>query len=282
MIAHNKQAIPLWMNRNYLLLWSGQVISALGSQISQLAVPLLILSITGSPIQAGIAGALQAFPYLVFSLPAGAMIDRWDRKQVMIICDTGRALSLASIVIVLLLGHLSMIQLYLVLIIGGTLFVFFDLAVVSCLPKVVSKEQLPAATAQNLAIFNISALLGGPLGGALYSLSHVLPFAVDAISYTASVLSLFWINVSFQEKRTLTPNKPWIEIKGGIVWLLQHPLIRSMALLTGGFNLLTAGYSLLVIVLLQHLRASAFVVPPWDRTLGEVKTRVYTLTKKGV
>ncbi len=87
----------LWLNREYMLLWSGQVVSSVGTQVSQLAFPLLILALTGSAAQAGFAGALRALPYLFFSLPAGALIDRWDRKLTMIICNSGRAISLASI-----------------------------------------------------------------------------------------------------------------------------------------------------------------------------------------
>src|SRR5215469_15022979 len=87
----------LWRNRDYLLLWGGQGISLIGTQVSQLGFPLLILALTHAPLQAGIAGALRALPYLALSLPAGALVDRWDRKRVMILCDSGRALALGSI-----------------------------------------------------------------------------------------------------------------------------------------------------------------------------------------
>ncbi|HYT34930.1 MAG TPA: MFS transporter, partial [Ktedonobacteraceae bacterium] len=141
----------LWKNRDYMLLWSGQVVSSIGAQVTQLAFPLLILSLTGSPAQAGFAGALRALPYLLFSLPAGALIDRWDRKRVMIFCDIGRALSMASIPVAFALGQLTVLQLFIVSAIEGTLFVFFNIAEAACLPRVVAKEQLPAATAQNMA-----------------------------------------------------------------------------------------------------------------------------------
>ncbi len=79
----------LWLNRDYMLLWSGQVVSNVGTQVSQLAFPLLILALTGSAAQAGFAGALRALPYVIFSLPAGALIDRWDRKRTMIFAMPG-------------------------------------------------------------------------------------------------------------------------------------------------------------------------------------------------
>src|SRR5579871_2002392 len=96
----------LWYNRDYLLLWSGQAISAIGTQISQFAFPLLILDLTHSPAQAGLAGDLRFIPYLIFSLPAGTFIDRWDRKQIMILCDIGRALNMISIPIAFTFGYL--------------------------------------------------------------------------------------------------------------------------------------------------------------------------------
>ncbi len=88
--------MPLWRNPAYLLLWSGQAISEIGNQASQTAFPLLILGLTHSPIQAGIASALRSLAYLVVGLPAGALIDRWDRKRTMILCDAGRALALVQ------------------------------------------------------------------------------------------------------------------------------------------------------------------------------------------
>ncbi len=262
----NTEQIPpkkrgsLWRNRDYMLLWSGQVISSIGTQVSQLAFPLLILALTRSPAQAGFAGALRALPYIIFSLPAGALIDRWDRKRVMIICDIGRALSMASIPFALAIGQLTVLQLFIVSTIEGTLFVFFNIAEAACLPRVVSREQLPAATAQNMATDGINNLIGPPLGGILFSVGSVLPFLADAISYTVSVISLFFIKTNFQEKRVVAQRKLWHEIGEGLHWLWHHPLIRFMALLTGGNNLINSGYVLIVIVLAQGMHASAFII----------------------
>ncbi len=250
----------LWQNRDYMLLWSGQVISSIGTQVSQLAFPLLILVITRSPAQAGFAGALRALPYLIFSLPAGALIDRWDRKRVMIICDIGRALSMASIPVAIAIGQLTVLQLFIVSAIEGTLFVFFNIAEAACLPRVVAKEQLPAATAQNMATDGINSLIGPPLGGALFAFGNVFPFLADAISYTVSVISLFFIKTHFQEKRVVAQRKLWLEIGEGLGWLWHHPLIRFMALLTGGNNLINSGYILIIIVLAQGMRASSFTI----------------------
>jgi MFS family permease len=255
-----QQPKALWLNRDYMLLWSGQIVSSIGTQVSQLAFPLLILTLTGSAAQAGFAGALRELPYVIFSLPAGALIDRWDRKRTMILCDTGRAISLASIPVAFAFGHLTIIQLYLVSAIEGTLFVFFNIAEAACLPRVVPKEQLPAATAQNMATDGITALIGPPLGGALYAAGKFLPFIADAFSYVVSVISLFFIKVKFQKERVAEPRKLWVEIHEGLAWLWHHPLIRFMAILTGGYNLLFAGFTLIIIVLAQQQHASSFTI----------------------
>ena len=255
-----KQPKSLWLNLDYMLLWSGQIVSNVGTQVSTLAFPLLILALTNSPAQAGFAGALRALPYVIFSLPAGALIDRWDRKRVMILCDTGRALSMASIPVALVLGHLTILQLYLVSLVEGTLFVFFNIAEAACLPRVVPKEQLPAATAQNMATDGITVLLGPSLGGALYTAGRLLPFVADAVSYVVSVISLFFIKAKFQKERVAARRNLWIEIREGLSWLWHQPLIRFIAILTGGNNLINSGYVLIIIVLAQHQHASSFTI----------------------
>lgn len=259
--ARTEQPVPLWRNRDYLLLVSGQVVSTTGSQFSLIAFPLLALFITGSPAQAGLIGAIRLVPYFLLSLPAGALVDRWDRKRVMLLCDAGRVLSLGSIpVSFALLGYVALWQLYLVSLLEGTLFVFFDLAEVACMPRVVGREQIVAATAQNEIARNIAFLLGPGLGGAIYSLGKFVPFLLDAISYLVSVLSLSWIRVKFQQQRVSRPEKLWVEIRAGLFWIWRQPLIFFIAF-TGTLNhLLFDGIILLIIVLGQQMHATTFQI----------------------
>ena len=119
-----------------------------GTQVTSLALPLLILAITHSAAQAGIVAACSSLPRFLFALPAGALVDGWDRKRVMIVCDSVQVVAMASIPIALAFNHLSMIQLYLVAFSQGTCFVFFWLARLAALPRVVPKEQLSAAVAE--------------------------------------------------------------------------------------------------------------------------------------
>ncbi|HEY7415788.1 MAG TPA: MFS transporter, partial [Ktedonobacteraceae bacterium] len=254
------QPVSLWRNHSYILLWSGQAVSTLGSQVSQFAFPLLVLYLTKSPVQAGLAAATRVLPYFIFSLPAGALLDRWDRKRVMIICDAGRALSLASIPLAFVLNHLTLIQLYLVSLTEGTLFVFFNIAQVACLPHIVPRQQITRANAQNLTMTQLLLLVGPSLGGILYSLGRLLPFLADAVSYTVSVFSLMLIRTPFQKERAGTKRHLWMEIKEGLLWLWRHPHLRFLALLTGGGNFVTAGFTLIAIVMGQNLHASPFSI----------------------
>jgi MFS family permease len=248
----------LFRNRDYMLLWGGQTVSTIGTEVSMVAFPFLVLALTGSPAQAGLMGGLRALPYLLFSLPAGALIDRWNRKTVMILCDAGRALALGSIPLALILGQLTLVQLYTVSAAEGTLFVFFNLAEVASLPRVVPKEQLPAANAQYSATEGTSALVGPALGGALFGVAQSLPFVADAVSYAASVLSLTAIRARFQGERGAARQRLWREVGEGLTWLWHQPLIRFIALLTGMFNLTSAGFVLIIIVLAQRVHATPF------------------------
>ncbi len=258
----SRKVSPLWRNRDYMLLWSGQLVSSIGSGVSGVAFPLLILAVTGSPAQAGIAAALSELPYLLLSLPAGALVDRWNRKYVMILCDAGRALCLASILLALLLGLLGIVQIYLVTLLEGSFFVFFNIAQAASLPSVVEEQQLPAAVAQNIATYGISGLLGPSIGGALYSIMQGLPFLADAVSYLVSVFSLFLIRVPFQPGRdsALRPRQLYHEIGEGLSWLWRHPLIRFLALKSFLGNLTQSGTTLLVIIIAQRQHASSFVI----------------------
>src|SRR6266853_1462763 len=126
----------------------------------------------------------------------------------------------------LFLGHLTIVQLYIVSLVEGTLFTFFGLAETACLPQVVSKEQLPTAAAQGMVIDSVSELIGPSIGGVLYSIGRAIPFLTDAISYGASVLSLFFIKAQFQEERDPAPLHLWVDIKEGLSWLWHQPLLR--------------------------------------------------------
>ena len=92
-----KRNIPLWRNRDYMLLWSGQSVSLVGYAVQNITLPLLILAVTHSATQAGIAAALETLSFAFLTLLAGVLVDHWNRKRVMIVCDIGRAIATDSI-----------------------------------------------------------------------------------------------------------------------------------------------------------------------------------------
>ncbi len=246
------RAGSLWHNRNFLLLWSGQLISSIGTGVSQLAFPLLTLALSGSPAQAGLVAALNQAPYFLLSLPAGVLVDRWDRKRVMLVCEAGRALSLLSLPLVFALGHPSVLLLGVVSLLNGIFFVFFDLAGASCLPRLVEPIQLATATSLSMTTEGVTNLLGAPLGGLLYSMGRALPFVADALSYVVSACSLLLIKASFQQERVEAPFSLLREMRQGLKWLWRQQVIVSLAVITSGLNLVFPSSILIVLVLAQR------------------------------
>ncbi len=239
-----------------MLLWSGQVVATVGSTASTVVIPLLILALTSSPEAAGLAGALRAFPYLVFSLPVGALIDRWDRKAVMIRCDIGRAIAVASIPVAMAFDLLTLTQIYAVALVEGSLFVFFNIAEVAALPRVVTQAQLPQAAAWNEAGFGVANIVGPSFGTVLYeAFGRSVPFVANTVTFVASIVSLMRIKTPFHTERAASKRNLCEEVAEGLRWLWGNPLIRYMAFLTGGLNLINAAMPLIIIVLAKQMGA---------------------------
>jgi len=250
---------PLWRNRDYMLFWSGRTVSALGTNMSGIAFPLSILALTRSAALAGLAGGLRAIPYVLLSLPAGVLVDHWDRKRVMLLCDTARALTLGSIPVAWLVGHLSVAQLYAATTIEGTLLLFYNTANHSSLPRLVPREQLAAASAQDEGAYYAASLVGPAVGGALYQVGRVLPFLGDALSYLVSVLSLLLIKADLRQENLGGATRPRHLSAGmleGLTWLWRQPIIRAVSLLDTADTLVASGLSLVVIILAQQHHAS--------------------------
>lgn len=178
----------------------------------------------------------------------------------MLICDTVRAISLASIPIAALSGHLTLVQLYMIAFIEGIFEAFFDIAEISSVPQVVSKEQLPAAMSRTQVTAGLTSLLGPALGGTLFAIRSLLPFLTDALSYGVSVLSLLLIRVPFQEQREAVQRNLRREIGAGLNWLWHQPVLRSMAFITAGNIFFGAGQTLIIIVIAQKHSASSATI----------------------
>jgi len=258
--AQDQGVPPLRANRDFRLLWFGSVVSVLGSRASAIAYPLLVLALTGSPADAGLAGFAATIPYLLWQLPAGALVDRWNRKVIMIACDAGRALALASIVLALALDSISLAQIIAVSFIEGSLYVFHSLAEPAAVRNIVHPTHLPLALSQIEARERGAALLGQPLGGFLFDLGRTVPFLADALSYLASLTALLLIKSKFQGERPPARGAFVAEIAQALVWLWRQPFLRATALLIAGSNLLFQALNLLVIVIAREQGASSTTI----------------------
>ncbi len=246
----------LWRNRDFMLLWTGQVVSTVGVRVTSLAFPLLVLATTGSPAKAGLVGFAQTLPFLLCYLPAGAYVDRWDRKRVMLVSDAGRALAIGAVAVAVVMDTASLPLLMVAAFVEGALFVFFQLAESSALPHVVPRSQLPAALAQNQAREQGAELAGQPLGGVLFGIGHMLPFVFDALSYVVSFVTLCFIRPRLQDEREPVSTRLRAEIAEGIRWLWHQRFLRAMVSLIGVTNLAFNALTLTLIVRAQQLGAT--------------------------
>ncbi len=250
----------LRQNRDFTKLWMAQAVSTLGSRSSYVAYPLLVLALTGSPARAGFVGFLRVLPVFLFQLHAGALADRWDRRRLMIACDAGRALAMASLAGALLLGRATFTQIVVVAFIEGTFGIAFAPAEAGAIKQIVPTKELPTAIAANEARDNAAYLAGPPLGGVLFALTRAAPFLADAGSYLISLLTLFTIRRPLQLERTAHRRPLHQEIAEGLNWIWRQPFLRAALLLAGGSNLVSNALALLVILIARERGASSATV----------------------
>ncbi len=243
-----------------MLLWTGQAVSELGTRTAWIAYPLLVLALTGSPAKAGLVGFASRVPFLLFSLPAGAFVDRWDRRRIMLVCDAGRAIGVGSIAAALALEHITFVHILIVAFVEGTMTVFVGPAEFGAVRRIVPREQIPAAIAQNEGRIYAASLGGPPLGGLLFGLGRGLPFLADAVSYLISFASLLAIKADFQEPREGVRRRLRAEIGEGVRWLWGQSILRATILLAGAGNFVSNGLVLVIIVLAQRQGASSTTI----------------------
>jgi MFS family permease len=252
-------AVPLWRNRDFTLLWSSQVISTVGTRVTSVAYPLLVLLLTGSPALAGVVGFAQTLPFLLLYLPGGAWVDRWDRRRTMVACEVGRMVALGSIAVTAVVGGIHAVtiaQLVAVAFVEGSLFVLFDLAEGAALPRLVPAGQLPTAVAWNQARTQGADLVGQPLGGLLFAIAPALPFAVDSVSYLVSGGAVAAIGTRLQGDRVATADRLRTRIAEGVRFVRRSAFLREMVLIVGWMNLVFNGTFLVLIVRAQRLGGS--------------------------
>ncbi|WP_088285457.1 MFS transporter [Kineosporia sp. A_224] len=248
---------PLRSNRDFRLLWIGQSLSSLGGAVSGVAFPLLVLATTGSATKAGLAGLAANAPFVLLQLPAGAYVDRWNRRAVMLCADAGRAAAVGSVAVALVLGALTYWQILVVAALESSCLVVFRLAEGAALKAVVPDEsQLGTAIALNQARSYGTSLAGDPLGGFLFGIRHLLPFVVDAVSYVVSLMTVAAIRTPLPAPTATGTRHLGREIREGLTAAWSNRFLRTASLLTAGSDFVINGLFLITIVIASRHGAS--------------------------
>jgi predicted MFS family arabinose efflux permease len=249
----------LWRSHDFRQLWAAETVSQVGTQITLLALPVLAVAVLdASPLEMGVLAALETAAFLVIGLPAGAWVDRWRRKRVLVVSDLVRALALASLPLAHVLDVLSLPQLFVVAAVTGTATVFFDVAYQSYLPSLVARDQIVDGNGKLEASRAVAQVAGPGLAGVLLRyLGAPLLIAFDALSFLLS--ALFLGRIQHQE---VVPDRSLrrrlrSEIAEGLGFVLRHPLLRRIVACTGSANLFSSiSGTLLVLFALRTLELS--------------------------
>jgi MFS family permease len=249
--GHQDTEEPLRRNHGFWLLLGGSSVSMLGSRVTTIAYPLLVLTISGSPVMAGWACFAATAPSVLFYLPAGAIVDRWNPRIAMLTFEALRGLVIAGIVAALVTHKLTVLELIVAAGIEEIFEVFSSLAERRLTYSLVDPGSVPSALAQTEAREHTAVMLGRPLGAFLFGVSHSLPFFVDFLSFEASVASLLRLGKHQRCDSAARPPKARLtrEMAQGFGWLLRHPFALVALPLTAGTTFV--GQALIMIFLSQ-------------------------------
>ncbi|CAB4780171.1 MAG: MFS transporter [Actinobacteria bacterium] len=271
------------LGRSYWKLWLATAISNLGDGISMVAYPWLASAVTRSPILIAAAGFASRLPWLVFTLHAGVLTDRFDRRKLIVGMDFLRGvLTLVVGGIVLFnkdtlpsLNDLTSITdlktnwtLYITLVITAFLFglaeVLRDNSAQTLMPSVVDQENLEKANSRMWSAESLTnSFIGPPLGSLIIGIAIYLPFFFDALSFFVAVALIASLAGSFKPVEKEVPREKInfkVEIREGFDWLWAHPLLRPMAIILGAMNGLGTMVGAVYILFAQEvLHTSVFI-----------------------
>jgi MFS family permease len=253
----------LWRHGDFLWLWSSQTISQFGSQVSQLALPLVAIVVLGeSAFEVAMLGMVEFLPFLLFSLPAGVWVDRLSRRPILVVADIVRAAALATVPIAYWLDGLTIWQLYIVGFVVGVGTVFFDVAYQSYLPSLVERDQLSDGNSK-LEISRSAAQLAGPgVGGVLIAiLTAPVAVAADAISFVVSALLIGRIRTAERESPPEARRSLLSELWEGLRYVIRHEYVRGMAASVAIFNFFgNVGGAIILVYFVRELGLSAATI----------------------
>ncbi|MFF2075998.1 MFS transporter [Kitasatospora sp. NPDC058162] len=228
---------PLTRNRDFRLLWVGGLLASLGSQLSSIALPLLVLRDTGSAARAGAIGTVSVGALLLSTLPGGVLADRIERRRLMRLCDVGSLLAVTALVLAVLNGRAPLVLVLLVAAAGAVIAGTYGPAAGGLLRAVVPRGQVREASSRMQAR-GAAARLVGPLGGgALFAWHPVLPFVAEGVGLLLSTVCVALIRTRSRPESKAGSVFSRAELTAGIAFLWHQPYLRTLLLIFGlGMN----------------------------------------------
>lgn len=250
-----ESVVPARLGRPFRLVLLASWLSNLGDGIALAAGPLLIASLTRDPMLVALAPMLQQLPWLLFGLFAGVLADRLDRRRMLIVANTARALVLVVLVVDLTSGLASIGVVLAVLFLFGVSETFADTTSGTLTPMLVRPADLGVANARLFAgHITVNQLVGPPLGAALFAAGVVWPFVAQTVLLLMAVLLI--VRVTLPPHGTAPEERSHLrqDMAEGFRWLWGHPPVRTLALVIVSFNItFGAAWSVLVLYATDHL-----------------------------
>lgn len=248
--------ILLKSNANFWRLWSANSFSNLGDGLYQITLPLLAAQLTRSPSQIALLGVMSSLPWLLFSLQAGSIVDRLDRRTVMLWVNGARILVLLILTLAVITGNASLPMLYLAALLLGLGETLVDTALASIVPSVVSKERLTWANARITAAQTVTnTFIGPPLAGYLAGLGFAFATGSSTLMYLIAGLALVYMRGSFHIPAA-TSDRPagnlWQHVTEGLRFLWRDRILWHLTLFTASMNIFWAGWGALIVLYAVH------------------------------
>jgi MFS family permease len=233
---------PLAHNRDFWVVLLGQGISSFGDAITNTALPILVLVLTGSGFAMGIVGVLSTLPDLLVGLPAGAYADRWDRRRMMFGADLGRAVLTALIPISVWLDGPTLVLILLVAFPMNVLRVLWLAAFTAAVPGLVGRGQIARANAIFEAFFNVGWIVGPAIAGLLAATIGPGPtIAIDAITFAVSAGAILLVRRPLKPEARAEPTHLLADIREGIRFVAGHATLRAVIALWTTTSVIYAG-----------------------------------------
>ncbi|WP_410787036.1 MFS transporter [Kribbella sp. C-35] len=224
-------AFPSELGPDFRKIFPAAIISNLGDGALAAAGPLLVASITAQPAAVGAAAFVQQLPWLLFALFSGVLVDRLDRRLMIVAADTFRAIVLAALGLAVLLDTAPLWAVYLALFLLGTAETLADNASGALLVSAVPKDHLGKANARLFASGTVLQQLGGPpLGALLFAAGAGIPLVFDAVTFAAAATLIARVAVRPPLPDHSTRAALLHEVREGVRWLWHHSGVRTLAL----------------------------------------------------